>query len=107
MTVFNANNVGHKTKKYPLFLGEDLGLFDTINITYPVLEDLYQKQISQIWNETEISLVQDKQDMLTLPKDTVDLMVKTISWQHLADSVASKSVSGLLMRYVTNSELEG
>lgn len=38
--------------------------------------------------------------------DVVDLMVKTISWQHLADSVASKSIAGLLMRYVTNSELE-
>lgn len=107
MAVFNPNNKGYETSKYPLFLGEDLGLFDTVNCVYPVLEDLYQKQISQIWNENEISLVQDKQDMLTLPKDTVDLMVKTISWQHLADSVASKSISGLLMRYVSNSELEG
>jgi len=107
MSVFNAANKGYETGKYPLFLGEDLGLFDTVNCAYPVLEDLYQKQISQIWNENEISLIQDKQDMLTLPKDTVDLMVKTVSWQHLADSVASKSISGLLMRYVSNSELEG
>lgn len=107
MAVFNANNKGYETGKYPLFLGDDLGLFDTVNCVYPILEDLYQKQVSQIWNENEISLVQDKQDMLTLPKDTVDLMVKTISWQALADSVASKSISGLLMRYVSNSELEG
>lgn len=107
MPVFNERNKGYETKKYPLFLGDDLGLFDTVNIAYPILEDLYQKQVSQIWNETEISLDQDKQDMLTLPHDTVDLMVKTISWQHLADSVASKSISGLLMRYVSNSELEG
>ena len=107
MAVFNATNKGYETGKYPLFLGEDLGLFDTVNCAYPVLEDLYQKQVSQIWNENEISLIQDKQDMLTLPKDTVDLMVKTISWQHLADSVASKSIAGLLMRYVSNSELEG
>jgi len=107
LAVFNANNKGYETGKYPLFLGDDLGLFDTVNCAYPILEDLYQKQVSQIWNENEISLVQDKQDMLTLPKDTVDLMVKTISWQALADSVASKSISGLLMRYVSNSELEG
>lgn len=107
MSVFNAKNKGYETNKYPLFLGDDLGLFDTVNCAYPILEDLYQKQVSQIWNENEVSLIQDKQDMLTLPKDTVDLMVKTISWQHLADSVASKSISGLLMRYVSNSELEG
>jgi ribonucleoside-diphosphate reductase beta chain len=107
LAVFNANNNGYETGKYPLFLGEDLGLFDTVNCAYPVLEDLYQKQVSQIWNENEISLIQDKQDMLALPKDTVDLMVKTISWQHLGDSIASKSIAGLLMRYVSNSELEG
>lgn len=107
MSVFNANNKGFETNKYPLFLGEDLGLFDTINVAYPELEDLYQKQVSQIWNENEVSLSQDKQDMINAPKDVVDLMVKTISWQFLADSVASKSIAGLLMRYVTNSELEG
>ena len=107
MSVFNANNKGFETNKYPLFLGEDLGLFDTINVAYPELEDLYQKQVSQIWNENEVSLSQDKQDMINAPRDVVDLMVKTISWQFLADSVASKSIAGLLMRYVTNSELEG
>jgi ribonucleoside-diphosphate reductase beta chain len=107
VSVFNANNKGFETNKYPLFLGEDLGLFDTINVAYPELEDLYQKQVSQIWNENEVSLSQDKQDMINAPKDVVDLMVKTISWQFLADSVASKSIAGLLMRYVTNSELEG
>ncbi len=107
MSVFNANNKGFETNKYPLFLGEDLGLFDTINVAYPELEDLYQKQVSQIWNENEVSLSQDKQDMINAPKDVVDLMVKTVSWQFLADSVASKSIAGLLMRYVTNSELEG
>lgn len=107
MSVFNASNKGFETNNYPLFLGEDLGLFDTINVTYPELEDLYQKQVSQIWNENEISLNQDKQDMINAPADVVDLMVKTISWQFLADSVASKSIAGLLMRHVTNSELEG
>lgn len=107
MTVFNKDNLGYKTKKYPLFLGDDLGLFDTVNIAYPQIEDLYQKQLKQIWNEFEVDLSQDKMDMLTVPKETSDLMIKTLSWQHLADSVASKSIAGLLMPYVTNSELEG
>lgn len=107
MPVFNVHNKGFESSKYPLFLGDGSGLFDTVNCVYPELESLYQKQVSQIWNENEVSLSQDKLDMLTLPKDVVDLVVKTISWQHLADSVASRSISGLLMRYVTNSELEG
>jgi ribonucleoside-diphosphate reductase beta chain len=106
MTVFNSKNRGYVESKYPLFLGQQLGLVDTIRVNYPELEELYQKQVSQIWNETEVSLVQDKQDMLVTSKDTVDLMVKTISWQHLADSVASRSISGLLLPHITNPELE-
>jgi ribonucleoside-diphosphate reductase beta chain len=38
---------------------------------------------------------------------TVDLMVKTLSWQFLADSVAGRSISGLLLPHVSNPELEG
>lgn len=106
-TVFNAQNTGYETKKYPLFFGESLGIYDTVNVAYPEIAALYEKQMSQIWNESEISLVQDRQDMLTQSKDTVDLMVKTISWQMIGDSIASKSVSGLLLRHITNSELEG
>lgn len=105
MTKFNANNKGHLTKHYPLFLGDDLGVLDTVNVAYPELEKLYQDQLSQIWNEFEIDLSQDKVDMLKLPKDTVDLMVKTIMWQTVADSVASRSILETLGKWVSNPEL--
>lgn len=107
MTVFNTHNTGHITKEYPLFFGEDLGIFDTINVTYPEIEQLYQQQMSQIWNEFEVDLTQDRMDMQRLPAEVVDLMVKTIGWQTLADSVASRSISELLLPFCTNNELEG
>lgn len=107
MTVFNQNVQGHRTGKYPLFFGEDLGLFDTVNLIYPQFEELYQKQLAQIWNEFEIDLTQDRMDMRNVDKGIVDLMVNTIGWQHLADSVAERSLSGLILPHVTNSELEG
>lgn len=106
MSTFNKENKGY-SNGYPLFLGEDLGLFDTINKTYPQLEELYQKQLAQIWNEFEVDLTQDKMDMHSIDERTTELMVKTISWQWLADSVASKSIQGLLIPHTTNSELEG
>jgi ribonucleoside-diphosphate reductase beta chain len=106
MTVFNADNFGYVDGHYPLFLGPDLGLTDTINVSYPELDRLYMDQISQIWNEFEVDLTHDRIDMLTADPDCVDLMVENISWQHLADSVANRSITGLLMKYVTNSELE-
>jgi len=106
MSQFNKDNTGYATG-YPLFLGEELGLLDTVNRTYPVIEELYQDQLAQIWNEFEVDLTQDKMDMRNMDAGTVDLMVKTLSWQFLADSVAGRSISGLLLPHVSNPELEG
>lgn len=106
MTKFNANNKGYERGHYKLFCDEQMGLADTINITYPKLESLYQKQVAQIWNETEVDLTQDRMDMATLPYSIVRPMQQTISWQALADSVAARSISSLLMKHVTNPEFE-
>ena len=96
-TVFNLNNTGHETSEYPLFLGDDLGFADTINRPYPILDKLFQEQMAQVWNEFEVDITQDRQDMLNAPKPIVDSMVKTILWQHLADSIASRSITGILL----------
>lgn len=106
MSQFNKDNKGY-SEGYPLFLGENLGLLDTVNRNYPVIEDLYQDQLAQLWNEFEVDLTQDKMDMATMDAGTVDLMVKTLSWQFLADSVAGRSITGLLLPHVSNPELEG
>jgi ribonucleoside-diphosphate reductase beta chain len=105
-TVFNLQNRGHETSEYPLFLGDALGFVDTINRPYPILDKLFQEQAAQIWNEFEVDITQDRQDMLNAPKPLVDCMVKTILWQHLADSIASRSITGILLENVSNSDLE-
>ena len=104
MTKFNANNTGYK-QGYPLFLGPDLGVLDTINVQYPQLEQLYQDQLAQIWNEFEVDVGQDKMDMIEVDQGTVDLMVKTIMWQTVADSVASRSIIETLGEHISNSEM--
>lgn len=105
MSKFNADNRGYLGEGYPLFLGAELGVVDTINVQYPKLERLYQEQLSQIWNEFEIDLTQDKVDMINTPKSVSDLMVKTILWQTVADSVASRSILETLGKWVSNPEL--
>jgi len=105
-TVFNVNNKGYESGQYPLFLGESLGFTDTINQPYPILDTLYQRQVGQLWNELEVDLTQDRQDMINADPKVVDLMVKTIMYQMLADSIASRSITGVLLDYVTNSDLE-
>lgn len=103
-TQFNAKNDGFKTG-YPLFLGQELGVIDTVNVQYPKLEELYQKQLSQLWSEFEVSLEQDKMDMLRVPESTRELMVKTIMFQTSADSCACRSIVEIFGKYVSNSEL--
>ena len=105
-TVFNEHNKGHVTGDYPLFFGEGLGFVDTINTPYPVLDKLYQQQVSQIWNEFEIDLTQDRQDMLTVSPKIVDIVVLNLLWQTLIDSVANRSITSLLLEFVSNSDLE-
>lgn len=104
-TVFNAENTGHITGEYPLFLGEDLGFADSINQPYPILEKLFDDQMGQVWNHTEVDLTQDRQDMLSVPRPTVDLMVYTLLWQTLADSAAERVVP-ILNSFVSNSALQ-
>jgi ribonucleoside-diphosphate reductase beta chain len=104
-TRFNKDNKSY-LKKSPLFLGDAMGLTDTINQTYPELEELYQEQFSQFWQETDVDITQDSMDMLNVAPEITDLMVKTISWQHLADSVANRSIATSIGKYITNTELE-
>ena len=105
-TVFNEKNTGHITKQYPMFFGDSLGLLDTVNIVNKEIEDLKEKQRSFRWYPTEINLSQDKQDMLTAPKEIVDLMNKTISWQHLTDSITGRSIGAMFLPHVTNPQAE-
>ena len=105
-TVFNEKNTGHITKQYPMFFGDSLGLLDTVNIVNKEIEDLKEKQRSFRWYPTEINLSQDKQDMLTAPKEIVDLMNRTISWQHLTDSITGRSIGAMFLPHVTNPQAE-
>lgn len=44
MAVFNAENTAHKTGDYPLFLGQQMGMYDSINKKYPQLFELYKNK---------------------------------------------------------------
>lgn len=102
--IFNNDNKGHITKKYPTFFGDALGLYDSVNDVNPRFMELYDKQVAFLWNRREVSMVQDRIDMLNAPKDLIDLMQLTISWQWALDSVVGRSIETLLGRHVTNSQ---
>lgn len=101
------NDTNNSQKGYPLFLGKELGLMDNIHETYPTIAKLRDKMITDNWVWTEISLAKDAKDIQnkSLSSET-DIMVKNLSFQYLADSVAEASI-GILEMFCSNTELEG
>ncbi len=105
MSIFNQQNTAWKTGQYPLFLGESLGLYDSINTPYPQLFELYKLQKSIDWSEDEVNLEQSRMDLLQCSQNNYDVMLKNLAFQWELDSVASRSIAPLFAPFVTNSEL--
>lgn len=103
--IYNKNNDSHKEAEAPLFLGQQLGLHDTINVRHPVLEEIFQKQKSVDWSEFEVDLSQDKNDFKTCPVEMRDIMLKNLAFQFELDSCASRATGSLIAPFVTNPEL--
>lgn len=104
MALFNTDNTAHKTGEYPIFLGQPMGLYDSVTQVYPSLMDLYQKQKAQDWSHDEFDFTQSRQDFKTCPPSVHDIALETIMWQWEADSVAAQSIFALLSPFITNSE---
>lgn len=102
--IFNKNNTGHKTSNYPLFLGEPLGLLDSINMTHPKLFEFYKLLKAQDWSEDEVDLSHSARDFENCDKSMYDIMVKTLMWQWEADSIA-RNILSLFSPFVSNPEL--
>lgn len=101
-TIFNLQR--KQTKD--LFFGDQLGLQDYINIQYPELEALAQKQRSQFWIETEISLDQDYKQWPNLPKGIQEITLMNLAWQLQADSIVGRAPQAILGPLMSNPELE-
>jgi len=87
-----------------IILGQDLGLFDTINKFYPEIWKLYKTLKNQDWDENEFDYSTCNVQFKTCDRHTYDMMVKTLAWQWEADSVASRSIAAVLAPVCTSSE---
>jgi len=104
-TVFNKNNRAWKNGEYPLFLGEQLGLHDTINVRYPKILSLAKRQVSQRWVFDEFNHDQSKIDFIQCPESISECMLINIAFQWDSDSIAARSIASMFSPFVTNSEL--
>ncbi len=90
-----------------LFMGQKLGLMDSINIHYPELYKLYKEMKSKDWDELEFKLGSStlKTEFKTCPKSSYDIMIRTLAWQWEGDTAAARSIVAIIAPYVTNNEL--
>lgn len=103
-TVFNADNTGHLTGKYPLFLGEQRGLYDNVHINHPRIFKLYSELKSIDWQHDELDLTQVRMDLMSVDPMTRDVMLLNLAYQWRADSAIGNSLATLLQPFITNSE---
>lgn len=103
MAVINLKNDAYKTGDYPVFLGQKLGIYDSIHVQYPKMFELYKLQKAQDWDENEVGLDQTRKDFVSCSKNNYDVMIKNLSFQWENDSVA-KSIITLFAPFITNNE---
>lgn len=103
MAAINLYNDTYKEGFYPVFLGEQLGIFDSINVTYPEMHRLYKLQKQQDWDENEVNLDQTRKDFVACSKSNYDVMIKNLSFQWENDSLA-KSIITLFAPFLSNNE---
>lgn len=102
-TIFNTKKSDYKNTS--LFLGEEPGLFDTVNKQYPVIWKLYKTMKSLDWDEVEFDYSSCKAEFQSLPNGKVQKMLKSLAWQWEADSVASRAIAHIVSLFNPCSEL--
>lgn len=102
--VLNIGNDNNLKGDYPIFLGDDLGFSDEINITYQTIQNIHEKQQAMFWLASEFHFNQDRLDMVEAPDSERDVMVLNLLAQWLLDSTASRSIIEIFGPLTSNNE---
>lgn len=101
--IFNAEKTDYHIPE--IILGDDPGLLDSIHTHYPKLWTLFERlrQLDWAWNEFDFTPC--NVEFKTCDPAIYDMMIKTLAWQWEADSIASRSIVGILANVVTDSRV--
>lgn len=102
--IFNTKKTDYE--KPSLLLGsQELGLFDTVNKSYPEVWKLYKTMKSLDWDELEFNYSSCNLMFKNCPEHIADKMIKTLAFQWEADSVAAKTYYAVMAPFITAPEL--
>lgn len=90
-----------------LFMGQPLGLMDSINVHYRELYDIYKEMKSKDWDELEFRFATSTLNAEFKEDERVsrDIMMFTLAWQWEGDTAAARSIVPIIAPFVTNNEL--
>lgn len=101
--IFNANKSDYEAT--PLFLGEKMGLNDTVNVPYPQLQQLYAELQVKDWKHNEFDFTPCRKDFDTCAPNVYKAMFNTIASQWEADSIAAHKLVPLVAPFVSSTTL--
>lgn len=102
--VFNVAKMDYNVPE--IILGADPGLLDSIHTHHPKAWSLYKTLKKLDWDELEFPFGQCAVEFSDPKRASLtDKMIKTLAWQWEADSVASRSIVGVLANVVTDSRI--
>jgi ribonucleoside-diphosphate reductase beta chain len=102
--IFNLDK-DYKQDNGSLFLQAEPGLLDTINKRNPEIWSLYKIMKKLDWDENEFDYSPCIAEFQTCSRIEYEMMIKTLSWQWEADSVASHSIAPVVAPFVSSTEL--
>lgn len=101
--IFNNNKTDYDSPE--IILGQEPGLFDSINNHHPVLFNLYKRLKMLDWDENEFPYGDCLHEFETASRTDYDMMVKTLAWQWEADATASRAIVNILGPVLTDSRV--
>lgn len=102
-SIFNSEKSDYDIPS--LFMGEQLGMLDTVNVHYPEIMKLYDKLKSQDWDHKEFPFGSCNVEFKTCDKDIYNSMITNLAWQWETDSIVGRGILPTVAPFVTNSEL--
>lgn len=102
-SVFNTTR-DYFQNETSVFLGQPVGLLDTVNQFNPEFTRLYELMCSLDWSHREFDFSKCMVEFQNAKPEDYARMIRTLAWQWEADSIAAFNLSPLLAPFVTSSE---
>lgn len=103
--VFNTEKSDYG-KGGSLFLGQEPGLFDTVNKRFPKIWDLYKHMKQLDWDENEFNFMTCNEEFKTRPASVSKRMTASLAWQWETDSVAARMLLPVAAPFISAPELQ-